>query len=385
MTQSAALLRQETSAKSVRLIDAASMLAQAAAWDDLVVRALAPHPHFSRHVIEAHLKAGLARGDLRFVTVWSGQRLDAALPFHLALDITGFGGFVAKPFLTPFMSSSAPLVANEDVETTLALLVAGLATTSSGRVWRWPLLSTNAPVGAALLDAMARAGWGVAQVEAFERPVLDRRATLEAFHKDHPNKNRLKDLRRRQRRLAEAGTLTFEIATEGEALEKALDSFLDLEAQGWKGAGGTALKSRPQTLALARALFAAGPGPVSVRADTLNLDGRPLAISLALIAGGTVSLLKTAYDERERAHAPGLVLESEIVRSLHETAFAVRLDSATLAGSVLESLYRERETVAEIIAVPPGGEGLLSLERRVRLARFEHRARNEAKRVLRRR
>lgn len=386
MTTPAALRRPVPAAKGVvRLLDASSLLAQAPAWDDLVARALAPHPHYSRHVVEAHLKAGLVRGDLRFVTVWSETRLDAALPFLLSLDISGLGGAIARPFLTPFMSSSAPLVAGEDVEATLVALVSGLAEASGGRAWRWPLLSTSSPIAAALIDTMALAGWGIAQVDAFERPVLERRASLEAFQKDHPNKNRLKDLRRRHRRLAEAGTLTFETAKEGETLAQALEAFLELEASGWKGASGTALKCRPQTLALARELFADRPGPVSVRSDTLSLDGRPLAISLALIAGGTAWLLKTAYDERERAHAPGLVLEAEIVRSLHESAFVDRLDSATLAGSVLESLYRERETVAEIIAVPPGGEGLLSVDRRVRLARFEHRARSEAKRVLRRR
>lgn len=78
------------------------------------------------------------------------------------------------------------------------------------------------------------------------------------------------------------------------------------------------------------------------------------------------------------------MLEAEIVRAFHETAFAERLDSATLASSALESLYRERETVAEIIAVPPGGERRLSIDRRVALARFEHRAKAEAKRLLKR-
>ena len=57
--------------------------------------------------------------------------------------------------------------------------------------------------------------------------------------------------------------------------------------------------------------------------------------------------------------------------------------SATMPGSALESLYPERETIAEIIALPPGA-GRISLERRLRLARFEHRARAEAKRLLRR-
>ncbi len=123
---------------------------------------------------------------------------------------------------------------------------------------------------------------------------------------------------------------------------------------------------------------------MGARADALTLDGRPIAISLALVGGGTATLLKTAYDEDLRSHAPGLLLEAEIVRACHETGFADRLDSATLEGSALESLYRDRTAVAEIIAVPPGRHAL-SLERRLGLARFERQARTAAKQVLRRR
>lgn len=160
--------------------------------------------------------------------------------------------------------------------------------------------------------------------------------------------------------------------------------FLALERKGWKGQAGTAMACRLDTAALARALFTERPGPVGVRADALTLDGRPIAISLALVGGGRATLLKTAYDEDLRSHAPGLLLEAEIVRACHETGFADTLDSATLDGSALESLYRERTRIAEIIALPPG-DHTLSLERRLRLARFEHAARAAAKRALRRR
>ncbi|WP_373319151.1 GNAT family N-acetyltransferase [Methylobacterium gnaphalii] len=370
--------------QSIEIVDAAALAAESDAWDDLMARAVAPHPHFSRHVIEAHIRAGLLPGDTAFIAVRDGGRLNALLPFRRGLDIIGLGRLVAQPALSPFMPSSAPLVAAENLFETLALLVSGLAEASRGRAWRWPLLTVSSLAGRGLLHAMRESGWTVGIVAEFERPVLDRRPSHDAFLKDHPHKSRLKDLRRRRRRLAEMGRLDLVTATEGEALAAALDDFLALELAGWKGEAGTALACRCKTLALARGLFANRPGPVCVRADTLSLDGRPLAVSLALVAGGTANLLKTAYDERERALAPGLVLEAEIVRVFHETTFAQRLDSATLAGSALESLYRERETVAEIVAVPPSGDTHLSLERRVSLARFEHRARHEAKRLLKR-
>ncbi|TXM81972.1 GNAT family N-acetyltransferase, partial [Methylobacterium sp. WL116] len=193
--------------------------------------------------------------------------------------------------------------------------------------------------------------------------VLDRRASHDAFLASHPHRARLKDLRRRAKRLSEAGAVTFETVASGPGLERAVAAFLALERAGWKGATGSAMACRPEHAAFACALFGPTHGPVRARADILAVDGRPVAISLALTGGGTATLLKTAYDEDRRACAPGLLLEAEIVRACHETAFADRLDSATLAGSALESLYRERERVAEIIAMPPGRDAL-SLERR---------------------
>jgi CelD/BcsL family acetyltransferase involved in cellulose biosynthesis len=357
----------------------------AAEWDALFTSAVAPHPHGTRHVIAAHGSAGLLPKALRFVTVRDGRRPVALLPYTLARDVTGLGGRVARPFLSPFMTAAAPLVSDGPGRAAYAqALVDGLAAASGGRAWRWPLLPTADGVVPEMLAAMRAKGWAVGTVSAFQRPVMDRRADHDAFLAGHPNRARFKDLRRRGRRLAEAGRVAHESATGGADLVRLVAAFLDLERAGWKGKAGTAMACRSETAALARTLFSEGSGPVGARADALTLDGRPIAVSLALVGAGTATLLKTAYDERLRSHAPGLLLESEIVRACHETAFADRLDSATLDGSALEDLYRDRTPVAEIIAVPPGGHGL-SLERRLRLARFEAQARVTAKRALGRR
>lgn len=361
----------------------AALAAEASAWDALAVRAVPAHPFYARAVVAAHCDHGLCHPRLSAVVVRDGgdHRPPALHPAPRHCRARR-GDRAALPLA--LHDGERPLVADgPGLEERLDALVEGLARASGGRPWRWPLLATETRLGLGLLAAMERAGWQTGTVARFERPVLDRRADYDAFLAGHPHKSRLKDLRRRRRRLEETGTLTVERATEGAALERALEDFLTLEASGWKGEAGTALRSRPRTEAFARALFRSDGGPVTVRADWLRLDGRTIAASLALVSGGTAHLLKTAYDEGLRALAPGLVLEDAIVRALHAEGFAARLDSATMPGSALESLYPERESIAEIIAQPPGAS-LISLERRLRLARFEHRARAEAKRLLRR-
>ena len=370
----------------VEILGHDALAAEPAAWDDLMARALSPHPHYSRHVMAAHRSAGLAPGDLGVVVVRRGGRLDAVMPFRLVPDICGLGRPVAKPFLSPFVTETTPLVAGDAaLAETLDALTTGLGKASGGRSWRWPLLATESAVGGGLVAAMAAAGWMQATVGDFQRPILDRHGDYATFLAGHPHRSRYKDLHRRQRRLAERGLLTVDVVTTGPGMTGAVEEFLALEKSGWKGEAGTALACRPEHEAFARSLFAEGGGPVGVRADILRLYGRPLAISLALVVGRTAYLLKTAFDETARSSAPGLVLETEIVRAMHETAFCDRLDSATLAGSALERLYTQRLRIGEIVAVPSAGRRWVSLDHRVRLARFEHAAKARAKRLLGRR
>jgi len=151
-----------------------------------------------------------------------------------------------------------------------------------------------------------RAGWKHGVASRFERPIVERRGSYAGFLDAHPHRSRMKDLRRRHRNLSKRGTLSHDVAISGKPLSDAVTSFLRLEKAGWKGRAGTALACRPGHEAFAHALFARANGPVRVRADRLLLDDRPLAISLALLSGGTATLLKTAYDENERSSAPAL-------------------------------------------------------------------------------
>lgn len=372
--------------RSVAIVTYSELATDPDAWDSLMSRALTTHPHYSRHVIAAHHTAGLADSNLAFVAVQGPNGLDALLPFTCKRDVSGLGSKVAQPFLSPFVTQTSPLVADDpDLSETLDLLVMGLRSASAGRVWRWPLLPTLTRLGCELLAAMDRAGWQHGIVHRFERPIVERRTSYDAFLAGHPHRSRIKDLHRRRRRLSERGTLSFDVATHGPSLRDAVASFLTLERAGWKGSAGTALACQPQHESFARALFADASSPVGLRADILRLDGRPLSISLALLAGGTVTLLKTTYDETERSSAPGLLLEAQIIEALHETEFARRLDSATLAGSVLEDVFPDRETICEIVAAPSGAPRLLPVDRRIRLAMIERDAKALIKRILGRR
>lgn len=339
--------RPDRSALTAEIVDHAWMQAARCEWERLALEALSPNPFYAPLVLEAHLAHGLLKAAPRFAIVRRGSRLVGLLPLSAGTVRFGWTGRAASAVHSPYMVSSTPLLAPDAAEEICAALLDALAAASGG-LWRLPLFRFDDAVGEAFRAALSRRGWAWRAAEPFARAVLDRRPLHDEFTAALGSRRR-KDVGRRRRRLSEMGSLTLRTDASGPGLAQAMEEFLALEAQGWKGARGTALASRPNTAAYARALIAEASPAVEVRVDRLMLDGRAIAASVALVGGGTAYLYKTAYDETLARFAPGVLLEHEIVRSLHETAFASRLNSASLAGSLLDTIFPDREQVGDLV------------------------------------
>jgi CelD/BcsL family acetyltransferase involved in cellulose biosynthesis len=331
---------------TVESVDLPWLNARPEAWDRLVHDAGQAAPFQGRLVVNAHVRHGLAP-EPRFLVVRRGERLLALLAYELGGARLGWRLRANAIWHSPYTPTTMPLVAADAVGPAVSALLDGMAGLP-GQVWHFPQAILDDAVGLALRAEIGRRAWSSDILVSHERPVFDRRTGEGAS----PPAGRQKDLRRRLRRLAETGPVEFRTVTAGSELRSAIEAFLVLEAEGWKGRRGTALASRSNTAAFARDLLACeGPddGPVRARADLLLLDGRPVAVSLALLCNRTAFLWKAAYDESLARYAPGILLEDAIVRAMHETGFTDRLNSAAPAGSVLEQLYPDRELVGDLI------------------------------------
>lgn len=327
------------------IVDAAWLEGRAAAWERLSAEAATPNPFYARRIVQAHLEHGLVSPKLRFVVVHRSERLLALVPYDPQGARVGLRKRANAGWISPYVVTSTPLIAQDGLDDHVELLLDGCR--AVGPLWLLPLLSLEGRAGAALHAGLARRRWPLQTLSAFGRAVLD--GGDQDAYEPHVGPRRRKDLGRRRRRLAELGRLEIGSVTGGDGLRRAMEDFLALELRGWKGAGGTALACRPSTASYLRAVFADGDGPVTCRADMLSLEDRPIAISLAFVCGGTAYMFKTAYDETLRRHAPGVLLEDEIVRLRRATGFAERLNSASLPGSVLETLYPHREAMGDLL------------------------------------
>ena len=163
----------------------------------------------------------------------------------------------------------------------------------------------------------------------------------------------------------------------------ALRDLLAIEASGWKGAGATALASRPETLVFAQAAF--HPDNQRPRCDyrVLEVDGKTIAAGVNLLGHDHGAAFKCAYDEAFGAFSPGVLLDAAMADEAHAGAFGGFIDSVTAPGHPVERLWRDGVRVGVgAVSLRPGFGGRAEADLRFELVR--RRLRGAAKRAYHR-
>ena len=130
-----------------------------------------------------------------------------------------------------------------------------------------------------------------------------------------------RNLRRLARRAEESAPLRFQSYRRPDELGKALDTFVEIEASGWKGDAGTAsaICCRPAMLAFYRALvhdFGARDASVI---NVLWHGDKAVAGQFCLQIGTTLSILKIGFSHDHAHFAPGnLLLERTLQRACED-------------------------------------------------------------------
>lgn len=191
--------------------------------------------------------------------------------------------------------------------------------------------------------------------------------------------NRRRGIHRRERRLAEAGTVTVDFEDGRQRLGRLLDEGFHVEGSGWKTAGGTAIESSATTRRFYTDVAHWAARNRSLRLSFLRLEGRAIAFDYSLVKDGVWYSLKAGYDPAYRQYSPGSML---LYRML-ELVFAERLRSLELLG--MDEPYKREwthdfRTLIDLEAHPLSARGLA---RRVGVA-VARPAVRQARRLVRR-
>jgi hypothetical protein len=337
----------------------------AAEWWALAARALEPNVFYEPAFARA--AAPVFGHGVGAVLVWSRgspARLLGFFPGRIERHRYG----IPLPVLTGWTHAYAPLgVPLVDREGSEAIVAAWLDHVSSSpdlpKIVLLPYLPVENPFARMLDRILARRGGEAVSFGEHRRALLDPGVERTGYlERAIPGKRR-KELRRQRKRLGDQGAVTVSSTGEPGAVAKGLDSFLALEAAGWKGRAGTAVRGNEALETFMTGAVHALADEGKARLARLFVGTRPIAAFVTLTSGATAWCWKVAYDE-EFAHAsPGVQLLLDVTEELLADPRIARADScASENHAMIDHIWRERLTVADrLIDVGAGQRGVFSL------------------------
>jgi CelD/BcsL family acetyltransferase involved in cellulose biosynthesis len=371
----------------VEWLDLTQLDAIADDWRDLAARALVPNAFYEpAFALAAAPTFGHGAGAL---LVWSGalpRKLLGLFPARIVKHRYGLKLPVLVAWTHPYAPLGTPLVDREAAEPVIAAWLAHLADNPAfPELVLLPFAPLDGPLAAALAAILRRAQMPSAEFNADTRALLAPSADRSAYLERALGGRKYRELRRTVRRLSEAGSLSYTTATEPDAVAAALDDFLALEADGWKGNAGTAVACDAAILGFVKAAVAGLAGEHKVAIDRLVLDGQPAAVGITLRSGDAAWFWKIAYNESLARYSPGVMLISLVTERLAADTTIVSADScATADHAVINRTWSERLALCDLlIAVRPQAR----FARAERLERWRNKAIAAAKRwrgILRR-
>ena len=145
------------------------------------------------------------------------------------------------------------------------------------------------------------------------------------------NSRRRSDFRRAARKAAEFGEIRCEmLVPTPDEFDALFDEAIAVEAKSWKRAAGTAIACDPVKEAFFRAYLRSACEEGAARVAFLRLDGRVVAMQLAVEWAGRYWLYKIGFDEAYARCSPGTLLMLHALRSAAErglTGFELMGDS----------------------------------------------------------
>jgi CelD/BcsL family acetyltransferase involved in cellulose biosynthesis len=202
----------------------------------------------------------------------------------------------------------------------------------------------------AVNEALRREGLRPRLLQSHLRASLDATRDADALLREALGHKKLKELRRQRHRLAEHGAIRFEVARTPEEVASALETFLRLEASGWKGRRGTALVRHDGDAAFIRRAATALAPNGQCEIATLRADVMPVAGAIVLRHQDRAFYFKLGIDERFAKFSPGVQLTLDLTRHLcADPAIASADSTASADHPMINPIWRGRFAIGDVL------------------------------------
>ena len=160
------------------------------------------------------------------------------------------------------------------------------------------------------------------------------------------SRNRRKVFQKDRRKLEKLGEVKFRFRRCGAQHERRAETFMELEAMGWKGDQGSALLSNPNEAAFFRNMTAGFAKFQRALFAELSVGGVTVFSSSNYISGNTAFAFKVGWHSGFAHASPGSQAElATLANSRAELADLAFVDSCALPGSYIERIWPWRRKI----------------------------------------
>ena len=187
-------------------------------------------------------------------------------------------------------------------------------------------------------------------LSSYTRASLDATQDGETLLREALGAKKLKELRRQRHRLEEHGLVMFQVARRPDEIGPALETFLQLEAGGWKGKRGTALVQHAGDATFIRRAVPALAGTAQCEIVTLRAGATPIAAGIVLRHQDRAFFFKLGIDERYAKYSPGVQLTLDLTRHLcADPAIASADSTASADHPMINPIWRGRFAIGDVL------------------------------------
>jgi CelD/BcsL family acetyltransferase involved in cellulose biosynthesis len=276
---------------------------------------------------------GNLTGLMPVVSMWRAYRIP--LPVWVSAD--------------PYGSLSTPLLDRDHAEAAATGLLNG-ARQAGAHALMLRDMSLDGAAMKAITEALRRDGLAPRVLQSHVRAALDATVDADALLHEALGSKKLKELRRQRNRLAETGAVHFESACTPGDITAAVETFLRLEASGWKARRGTALVQDDGDAAFVRRATSALAANGQCEIVTLSAGETPVASAIVLRHLDRAFYFKLGADERFSKFSPGVQLTLDLTRHLCADPSITLVDSTANADHpMINPIWRGRLAIGDVL------------------------------------
>lgn len=326
-------------------------------WNRLVATAIEPNAFFEPALLLPGLKHLAENDQPEFVLLYARQKanhqaekvLCGMFPIQRRVKYRKRAFLGVSTWMHTHCFLGTPLVRGDCAVEVLHAFFDWLAGDGRARAIFLPLMHAGGPFGKALTAVIQQreSVWFVQQ--QISRTQFEPDASADEFMQHVWSRKTRHEVRRQQRRLGEKGKVEFKLLSKGDDLSPWLDSFLELESRGWKGDLGTAFASSENERAYFVESLTNAHQNEQLHMLSMELAGEPIAMNSAFLSADGGYYFKIAYDELLAKYSPGVILEAEFLRVLHERPDLRWFDSCAAANHpMIERLWDRRRLIQSV-------------------------------------